>query len=188
MIRWIFDRELPGLADGERRRVFAKRLRERVAIEAEDLAWRQDQDRAERARREAARAQAAEQAEYECQATAAADVLRKALACEGCGRCRTAELCEVCDHLRQTEALIGEASLLAAAGVADLSESGQHRGRRRRGPYGHRGQHRRRAAAFPGDHRRGHPWRPIRRPLLTPTRSPRSRPRSWPSARTGTTP
>ncbi|MFF3488751.1 hypothetical protein ACFYXC_36595 [Streptomyces sp. NPDC002701] len=118
------DRELPGLADGERRRVLEERLRERVAIEAEDLAWRQEQARAERARREAARAAAAEQAERERQAAAAADAVRQALACEDCGRGRAAGLCEACDHRRQTEALIGEAGLLAAAGSADLSEAG----------------------------------------------------------------
>ncbi|MGW1328180.1 hypothetical protein ACWD64_37330 [Streptomyces antibioticus] len=116
------DRELPGLADGERRRVLEERLRERAAIEAEDLAWRQEQARAERARREAARAAAAEQAERDRQAAAAADAARQALACEDCGRGRAAGLCEACDHRRQTEALIAEAGLLAAAGSADLSD------------------------------------------------------------------
>ncbi|MFK0231071.1 hypothetical protein ACIQUL_35500 [Streptomyces sp. NPDC090303] len=118
------DRELPGLADGERRRVLEERLREHAAAEAEDLAWRQEQARAERARREAARAAAAEQAERERQAAAAADAIRQALACEDCGRDQAAGLCEACDHRRQTEALIGEAGLLAAAGSADLSEAG----------------------------------------------------------------
>ncbi|MEV6123057.1 hypothetical protein AB0M23_21490 [Streptomyces sp. NPDC052077] len=116
------DRELPGLSDVERRRVLEERLRERAAIEAEDLAWRQEQARAERARREAARAAAAEQAERERQAAAAADAVRQALACEDCGRGRSAGLCEACDHRRQTEALIAEAGLLAAAGSADLSD------------------------------------------------------------------
>ncbi|WP_240799875.1 hypothetical protein [Streptomyces sp. A1277] len=116
------DRELPGLAGGERRRVLEERLRERAAIEAEDLAWRQEQARAERARRDAAHAAAAEQAERERQAAAAADAARQALACEDCGRGRAAGLCEACDHRRQTEALIGEAGLLAAAGSADLSD------------------------------------------------------------------
>lgn len=66
---------------------------------------------------------AAEQADRECQA-AAADVVRQALACEDCGRGRAAGLCEACDHRRQTEALIGEAGLLAASGSADLSDAG----------------------------------------------------------------
>ncbi|MFH8558936.1 hypothetical protein ACH4FE_35840 [Streptomyces celluloflavus] len=118
------DRELPGLADGERRRVLEERLREQAAIDAEDLAWRQEQARAERARRDAIRAAAAEQAERERQAAAAADVVRQALACEDCGRGQAAGLCEACDHRRQTEALIGEAGLLAAAGSADLSDPG----------------------------------------------------------------
>ncbi|MEU6503872.1 hypothetical protein ABZ895_30500 [Streptomyces californicus] len=116
------DRELPGLADSEHRRVLEERLRERAAIEAEGLAWRQEQARAERARREAARAAAAEQAERKRQAAAAADAVRQALACEDCGRGRAAGLCEACDHRRQTEALIGEAGLLVAAGSADLSD------------------------------------------------------------------
>ncbi|MFI5905233.1 hypothetical protein [Streptomyces cyaneofuscatus] len=116
------DRELPGLADGERRRVLEERLRERAAIEAEDLSWRREQARAERAWRDAARAAAAEQAERERQTAAAADVVRRVLACEDCGRGQAAGLCEACDHRRQTESLIGEAGLLAAAGVADLSD------------------------------------------------------------------
>ncbi|WP_331720689.1 hypothetical protein OG543_30265 (plasmid) [Streptomyces sp. NBC_01178] len=118
------DRELPGLADGERRRVLEERLRERAAIEAEDLAWRQEQARAERARRDAARAAAAEQAEHERQVAAAADAVRQALACEDCGRGQAAGLCEACDHRRQTKALTGEAALLATAGSADLSDRG----------------------------------------------------------------
>lgn len=83
---------------------------------------RQEQARAERAWRDAARAAAAEQAERERQTAAAADVVRRVLACEDCGRGQAAGLCEACDHLRQTEALVGEAGLLAAAGVADLSD------------------------------------------------------------------
>lgn len=118
------DRELPGLTDGERRRVLEQRLREHAAIEAEGLAWRQEQARAERARCDAVRVAAAEQAARECQAAAAADVVRQALACEDCGRGRPAGLCEACDHRRQTEALIGEAGLLAASGSADLSDAG----------------------------------------------------------------
>ncbi|MFD6465677.1 hypothetical protein [Streptomyces goshikiensis] len=118
------DRELPGLDDGERRRVLEERLRERIAIEAEDLAWRQVQASEERARRDAVSAAAAEQAERERQAAAAADAVRQALACEDCGRDWAAGLCEACDHHRQTEVLIGEAGLLAAAGSANLSEAG----------------------------------------------------------------
>ncbi|MFD9601766.1 hypothetical protein [Streptomyces sp. NPDC059970] len=118
------DRELPDLPDGERRRVLEDRLREQAVIGAEDLAWRQEQARAEWARREAARAAAAEQAERERQAAAAADAVRQALVCEDCGRGQAAGLCEACDHRRHTEALIGEAGFLAAAGSSDLTDPG----------------------------------------------------------------
>jgi hypothetical protein len=116
------DRELPGLSDSERRRFLEERLRERVAIEAEDLAWRQEQARVEQARRDAARAAAAERAERERQEAAAAEAVRQALPCEDCGRDQAAGLCERCDHRRQTEALIREAGLFAAAGSADLTD------------------------------------------------------------------
>jgi hypothetical protein len=118
------DRELPGLPEGERRRVLEERLREFTAAEAQDLVRRREQARAERARREAARAAAAEQAERERQAAAAADAVRQALACADCGQPESAGLCEACDHRRQTEALTVEAGLLAAAGSADLSDPG----------------------------------------------------------------
>ncbi|MET9986194.1 hypothetical protein ABZ176_28755 [Streptomyces rochei] len=118
------DRELPGLGDSERRRVLEERLREQVAIEAEDLVWRREQARAEQARRDAARAAAWERAERERQEAAAAEAVRQALPCEDCGRDQAAGLCEACDHRRQTETLIGEAGLLAAACSADLSDPG----------------------------------------------------------------
>ncbi|MEU5161218.1 hypothetical protein AB0G74_16650 [Streptomyces sp. NPDC020875] len=82
--------------------------------------WRHEQARAERARREAARGAAAEQRERQ----ATADAVRQALACGDCGRERSAGLCEVCGHRRQTGALTVEAGLLAAAGSADLSDPG----------------------------------------------------------------
>ncbi|MFJ9634502.1 hypothetical protein ACIRU8_43100 [Streptomyces sp. NPDC101175] len=118
------DRELPGLSDGERRRVLDERLREQAAIEAEDLVWRREQAREQRARRDAARAAAAQRAEAERVAAAAADAVRQALPCEDCGRDQAAGLCERCDHRRQTEALIREAGLFAAAGSADLTDPG----------------------------------------------------------------
>ncbi|MFJ3891137.1 hypothetical protein [Streptomyces rubrogriseus] len=118
------DRELPGLSDSERRRVLEERLREHAAAEAEDLVWRQEQARAEKARRAAVRAAAAERAERERQEAAAAEAVRQALPCEDCGRDQAAGLCEACDHRRQTEPLIGEAALLAAAGSADLTDPG----------------------------------------------------------------
>ncbi|MFE2556548.1 hypothetical protein ACFXGT_11005 [Streptomyces sp. NPDC059352] len=118
------DRELPGLSDGERRRVLEVRLREQAAIEAEDLVWRREQAREQQARRDAARAAAAQQAEADRAAAAAADAVRQALPCEDCGRDQAAGLCERCDHRRQTEVLIGEAGLYAAAWSADLTDPG----------------------------------------------------------------
>ncbi|MEV4871384.1 hypothetical protein [Streptomyces syringium] len=44
------------------------------------------------------------------------------MACQECGRARSAGLCETCDHRRRTEALIGEAGLLAAVSSADLAD------------------------------------------------------------------
>ncbi|WP_326672597.1 hypothetical protein [Streptomyces canus] len=118
------DRELPGLAAGERRRVLEERLREQAAIEAEDLVWRREKARAEQARRDAARAAAQERAERERQAAAAADAMRQELPCEDCGQDRAAGLCEACDHRRQTETLIGEAGLIASAWSSNLADPG----------------------------------------------------------------
>ncbi|MEU7088036.1 hypothetical protein [Streptomyces achromogenes] len=116
------DRELPGLSDRERRRVLEERLREQAAIDAENLARRRDQAAAEQSRRDAARAAARERAERERAAAAAAEAAHQALPCQVCGRARAAGLCEVCDHRRQTESLIGEAGLLEAAWSADLTD------------------------------------------------------------------
>ncbi|MFE9637022.1 hypothetical protein [Streptomyces sp. NPDC006463] len=118
------DRELPGLSDGERRRVLEERLREQAALEAEDLVWRREQAREQQARRDAARVAAQERAEADRAAAAAADAVRQALPCEDCGRQQAAGLCERCDHRRQTEALIGEAGLLLAAWSAGLTDLG----------------------------------------------------------------
>ncbi|MFI2764275.1 hypothetical protein ACH5A3_36390 [Streptomyces echinatus] len=118
------DRELPGLSEGERRRVLEERLREQAAIEAEDFVRRREQARAEQARREAARAAAQERAERERQAAAAADAVRQALPCEDCGLQRSAGLCEACGFRRRTEAAIVEAGLIAATWSADLDDSG----------------------------------------------------------------
>ncbi|MFJ5129889.1 hypothetical protein ACIP80_32985 [Streptomyces sp. NPDC088555] len=117
------DRELPGLSDGERRRVLEDRLRGQASREAENLVRWREQDRAEEARREAARAAMQERAEQERRAAAAADAVRRALVCEECGQERAAGLCETCGHRRQTEALIVEAGLVAAAGSADPADS-----------------------------------------------------------------
>ncbi|MEU7428407.1 hypothetical protein [Streptomyces sp. NPDC040750] len=117
------DRELPGLSEGERRRVLEERLREQAAIEAEDFVWRREQARAEQARRDAARAAARERAERECQAAADADAVRQALPCADCGLQRSAGLCEACGFRRRTEAVIVEAGLIAATWSADLDDA-----------------------------------------------------------------
>ncbi|MEU9796430.1 hypothetical protein AB0E27_38730 [Streptomyces sparsogenes] len=117
------DRELPGLSGSERRRVLEERLREQVAIEAEDLAWRQEQAREQQARRDEARAAAQERAEAERAAAAAADAVRQELACEDCGQRRAAGLCEACDYRRRTEDLIVEAGLVTATWAADLDDA-----------------------------------------------------------------
>ncbi|MEU4800479.1 hypothetical protein [Streptomyces sp. NPDC023327] len=113
------DRELPGLSAGKLRQVLEERLREQAAIEAEGFVRRREQ-----ARRDAARAAAQERAEREREAEAAADAVRQALPCEDCGQNQAAGLCDACDHRRQTETLIGEAGLLAAAWSADLTDPG----------------------------------------------------------------
>ncbi|GGX29394.1 hypothetical protein [Streptomyces chryseus] len=118
------DRELPGLSDGERRRVLEDRLRQQAAIEAEDFVWRREQARAEQARREAARAVAQEQAEREREVAATAEAVRQTLPCEDCGLQRSAGLCEACGYRRQAEAAIVEAGLVAAAWAADLTDPG----------------------------------------------------------------
>ncbi|MFH9697462.1 hypothetical protein [Streptomyces globisporus] len=121
-MRADIDRELPGLAGGERRRILEKRLRERVATQAENFARDQEQVRVERARREAARAEAAEQAEHERRVAAAAEAVRQALACEDCGRGRAAGLCEACGYRRRTETMTVETGLLAATWAAVLDD------------------------------------------------------------------
>ncbi|MFI0192084.1 hypothetical protein ACH4PW_31630 [Streptomyces sp. NPDC017082] len=116
------DRELPGRSESERRRLLEERLRERVAIEAEALAWRQGQARVEQARRDAARAAARERAERERQEAAAAEAVRQALPCEDCGLPESAGLCPACTSRRRTDRLIQEAVDLAVAVRADLTD------------------------------------------------------------------
>lgn len=117
------DQELPGLADGERRRVLEERLREYAEAEAEDFVVRREKARAEQARRDAARATTQERAEREHQAAAAADTVRQALPCEDCGQERAAGLCEACGFRRRTEALMVEAGLVTATWAAALDDT-----------------------------------------------------------------
>ncbi|WP_331763447.1 hypothetical protein [Streptomyces anulatus] len=116
------DRELPHLGDDERRRVLEDRLREHAAAEAEDLVWRQEQARAEKARRAAVRAADQERAKDERAVAASAETVRQALACEDCGQQQAGGLCEACGYRRRTEALIVEAGMVAAAWSADLAD------------------------------------------------------------------
>ncbi|WP_424864007.1 hypothetical protein [Streptomyces sp. MMS24-I29] len=117
------DQELPGLSDGERRSVLKERLREQAAIEAEDFVWRREQARTEQARREADRAAARDRAEAERAASAAADAVRQALACEDCGLQQAGGLCEACGYRRRTEAVIVETGLVAATWSTDLTDT-----------------------------------------------------------------
>ncbi|QNT98382.1 hypothetical protein HEP81_08154 (plasmid) [Streptomyces griseofuscus] len=123
------DKELPGLSDGERRRVLEERLREHATAEAADLVRRREQAAVERARRDAARAAARERAERERQAAEAAWLTRGMLPCEDCGLPESASLCPQCtsrrrteELARNTEALIREAVELAVAARADLTD------------------------------------------------------------------
>lgn len=116
------DRDLPDLGNDERRRVLEDRLREQAAAEAEDLVWRQEQARAEKARRAADRAADQERAERERAAAAAAETIRQALTCEDCGQQQAGGLCETCGYRRRTETLIVEAGMVAATWSADLAD------------------------------------------------------------------
>ncbi|MFB7483001.1 hypothetical protein ACFUEM_32660 [Streptomyces anulatus] len=116
------DRELPHLGDDERRRVLEERLREQAAAEAEDLVWRQEQTRAEKARRAAVRAADQERAKDERAAAAAAETVRQALACEDCGQQQAGGLCEACGYRCRTETLTVETGLLAATWAAVLDD------------------------------------------------------------------
>ncbi|MGO4634996.1 hypothetical protein AB4225_29315 [Streptomyces sp. 2RAF24] len=115
------DRELPGLGRDARYREIEARMRRRAEAGAADLVARQAEVREREERRAAFRAEAGERAAVERERAAAEAAVRQAVACEGCGRERSAGLCEACDHRRQAEVLIGEAGLLAATWSADPS-------------------------------------------------------------------
>ncbi|WP_438494286.1 hypothetical protein [Streptomyces asiaticus] len=61
--------------------------------------------------------------ERERAAVAAAEAVRRALPCEGCGQERAAGLCEACGYRRETEALTVDAGLVAATWSADLDDA-----------------------------------------------------------------
>ncbi|MFC7795720.1 hypothetical protein [Streptomyces cinereoruber] len=112
------DQELPGLETDPRYREIEARMRHHAEAEAADLVARQAKAREGEARQAAFRAEAEAQAAVERERAAA----RQAVACEDCGRERSAGLCEACGHRRQTRALIAEAGLLAATWSADLTD------------------------------------------------------------------
>lgn len=115
------DAQMPGLSEGERRAAIEERLRQRTALEAEDLVWRREQAAAEQTRRAVARAQAQARAEGERAATLAAG---QALPCADCGREQAAGLCEACGYRRRIEALTVETGLVAATWSAALDDQG----------------------------------------------------------------
>ncbi|MEW2577720.1 hypothetical protein [Streptomyces syringium] len=129
-IRWAWrvrvaaevDEELPGLETDARCREIEGRMRRHAEVEAADFVVRQAEAREREAQRAAARAEAEARAAVEREWAAAEAAARQAVGCGECGRARSAGLCEACDHRRQTEALIGEAGLLAAAWSADLTD------------------------------------------------------------------
>ncbi|MER8233202.1 hypothetical protein [Streptomyces sp. NPDC094049] len=116
------DRELPGLEADARYREIEARMRRHAAAEAADFVDRQAKAREWEARRAAYRAEAEARALADRERAAAEAAARQVLGCADCGRARSAGLCEVCGHRRQTEALIGEAALLAATWSADLTD------------------------------------------------------------------
>ncbi|WP_329453194.1 hypothetical protein OG894_42100 (plasmid) [Streptomyces sp. NBC_01724] len=116
------DATLPGLGETERRTVLEGRLRREVARDAEDLMCRRRQAEAAYTRRADARAQAAVRSERERTAAQAAEAERQALPCADCGTVRSAGVCEACGYRRQTEDLVTQTALVAAAWSADLDD------------------------------------------------------------------
>ncbi|MFF5491540.1 hypothetical protein [Streptomyces virginiae] len=116
------DKQLPGLGEHGRRRAIEGRMREHAAAEAADYVRRREEAQVKQAQRMAALAEAEARAAAEQELGAAEATARQVLPCEDCGRAQAAGLCEACDHVRQTETLIGEAGLIAAAWSADLND------------------------------------------------------------------
>ncbi|WP_306328877.1 hypothetical protein [Streptomyces venezuelae] len=116
------DQGLPGLETDARYREIEARMRRHAQAEATDFVARQAEAQQRAEQRAAARAAGEAQAAIEGERAAAEAAVRQAVACEDCGRERSAGLCEACDHRRQTEALIGESGLLAATWSADPTD------------------------------------------------------------------
>ncbi|MFE6813532.1 hypothetical protein [Streptomyces sp. NPDC057675] len=116
------DQELPGLETDERYREIEARMRRHAEAEGANFVARQAEARARAERRATASAEAEAQALVERARAADEAAVRQAVACEDCGRERSAGLCDACDHRRQAEVLIGEAGLLPATWSADLTD------------------------------------------------------------------
>ncbi|MCD9145490.1 hypothetical protein [Streptomyces albireticuli] len=114
----------PGLGEDERRRVIEDRLREQAAVEATVFVRRREEALEREAWRAAARAAAEAQAVVERERAVAAESARQCLPCEDCGQARAAGLCEACGYRRETQALIEQAGLVAAAPSADPRDEG----------------------------------------------------------------
>ncbi|WP_369244416.1 hypothetical protein [Streptomyces sp. R41] len=61
--------------------------------------------------------------EQERTAVQAAEAARQARPCADCGAQRSAGLCEACGYQRETQAMLEEIVLIAAAGSADIDDS-----------------------------------------------------------------
>ncbi|MFE3413112.1 hypothetical protein ACFXMT_33765 [Streptomyces mirabilis] len=116
------DAAMPGADPTERKAAIEERLRHRAELEAEDLMRSRQQAEAERARCQAVRAAAEARVQAEREAAAAAEAARQARPCADCGTARSAGLCETCGYQRQTQALVEETMLVAAAGAAGIGD------------------------------------------------------------------
>lgn len=112
------DRELPGLTDGERRRVLEERLREHTVLEAERSRHRHACAVVEVEGRRAAASRRREREEE-------AERTRRSAPCSGCGVPDAAGLCPPCTYARRADLLVQEAVDLAVAARADLDDAEQ---------------------------------------------------------------
>jgi hypothetical protein len=112
------DRELPGLAAGERRRVLEEQLREHTVLEAERTRRRHACAVVEVEGRRAAAARRREQEEE-------AERARRSAPCSECGLPDAAGLCPPCSYARRTDLLVQEAVDLVVAVRADLDDAEQ---------------------------------------------------------------
>ncbi|WP_331762322.1 hypothetical protein OG612_45065 (plasmid) [Streptomyces sp. NBC_01527] len=116
------DAALPDVGETERRKVLEERLRRQATWEAEDFMRRRLQAEAEQTCRASARAEAQHKAERDHAAAQDAEAQQQAHPCANCGSVRSAGLCEACGYRRQTEELVTQTVLVAAAWSADLDD------------------------------------------------------------------